>query len=96
MGETMKWAMKMKEVLIAIQSGNPTIIPTDMDGTVHHSAALNPQVDCILIYHNATTLRLVDGSVCFRGNRLEIDVEIVKGREKGLVVRVTETSGEEQ
>jgi len=91
----MKWAMKMKEVLISIQSGNPTITPTDMAGTVHHSTALNPQVDCIFVYNGATTMHLVEGNVCFRGNRLEIDVDIVKGREKCLVVKVIDTSGEE-
>lgn len=95
MGIEMKWAMKMKEVLIHIQHGYPTITPTDMDGTTHHSTALAPQVDCILVYHGATTMHLVDGNVCFRGNRLEIDVDIETGRKKCMVVKVTDTSGEE-
>lgn len=91
----MKWAMKMKEVTIHIQHGYPTITPVDMDGTTHHSTALTPTVDCILIYHGATTMHLVDGNATFRGNRLEIEIDVVKGNQKCLVVKVTDTSGEE-
>ena len=85
----------MKEVLISRMNGIPNITPTDMDGTVHHSMTPAPDIDMILVYYGSTTMYIVDGNVCFKGHQLIIDVDIVRGREKCLVVKVVDTSGEE-
>ena len=93
----MKWKMPMKEVLISRLNGVADITPVDMDGTTHHSMtpAPAPDIDVVLVYYGATTAHIVNGNICIRGNRLILDVEIVKGREKCLVVKVVDISGEE-
>ena len=93
----MKWKQPVKEILISIhgKDGSVSLIPVDMDGTTHHSTAPVEKADVILVYYGATTSHLVDGNVCIRGNRLIIEVDIEIGRLKCLVVKVTDTSGEE-
>ena len=91
----MLWKMLMKEVLISRMNGIPNITPTDMDGTVHHSMTPAPDIDVILVYYGSITMHIVDGNVCFRGHRLRINVDIVRGRLNCLVVKITDTSGEE-
>ena len=92
----MKWAMLMKEILISINGkGAVSLIPVDMDGTTHHSSAPTEYADCILVYHGSMTSHLENGNVCIRGHRLVIDVDIVIGRLKCVVVKVADTSGEE-
>ena len=91
----MKWKMPMKEVLISRMRKDASITPIDMDGTGHHSTAPAQNIDTILVYYGAMTAHIKDGNVCIRGHRLIIDVDIVHGREKCLVVKVTDTSGGE-
>jgi hypothetical protein len=93
----MKWKLPCKEILINIMpDGSVSIIPVDMDGTTHHSTAPTEKVDVVLVYYGAMTSHLESGNVCIRGNRLIIDVDIVIGRLKCLVVKVSDTSGEEE
>ena len=92
------WKLPCKEILISINSkGDVSLIPVDMSGETHHSTCPAPRgsIDCILVYYGAVTSHLENGNVCIRGNRLIIDVEIVVGRLKCLVVKVNETSGDE-
>ena len=90
----MKWERPMREVLISRLNGKSDITPTDMDGDVHHPLT-QPDIDVILVYYGAITSLIKDGNICIRGNRLIIEVDVVIGREKCLVVKVVDTSGEE-
>lgn len=85
----------MKEVLISRMNNVADITPVDMSGTIHHSTIPAPDIDVILVYYGAITSHITHGNICIRGNRLVIDVDIVKGREKCLIIKVTDTSGEE-
>jgi len=88
--------MPVKEILISIfKDGSVSLTPVDMDGTTHHSTAPVEKVDAILVYYGAITSHVEDGNVCIRGHRLVIDVDVVIGRLKCLVVKVTDTSGDE-
>lgn len=90
------WKLPCKEILISINGkGDVSLIPVDMSGETHHSIAPTERVDCILVYYGAVTSHIENGNVCIRGHRLIIDVEIVIGRWKCLVVKVNETSGDE-
>ena len=92
----MKWKLPVKEILISIfKDGSVSLIPVDMDGTTHNSTAPVEKVDCITVYYGAMTSHIEDGNVCIRGHRLIIDVDVVIGRLKCLVVKVTDTSGDE-
>ena len=92
----MKWKLLMKEVLISRLGGKSGIIPKDMSGTVHHEwFPVYEDIELILVYYGAITSHIVDGNICIRGNRLIIDVDIVKGNKKCLVVKVTDSSGDE-
>jgi len=91
----MKWKMLMKEVLISRIGNVANITPTDMDGTTHCSTAPSPDIDAVLVYYGATTALIKDGSICIRGNRLVVDVDVEIGHQKCLVVKVADTSGEE-
>lgn len=87
--------MLMREVLISRLNGEATITPVDLDGTVHHQMEPSANIDVILVYFGALTSHITEGNVCIRGNRLVVDVSVEQGSAKCLVVKVTDTSGEE-
>jgi hypothetical protein len=87
--------MLMREVLISRLNGEATITPVDLDGTVHHQTKSSEDIDVILVYFGALTSLIKEGNVCIRGNRLVVDVSVEHGNSKCLIVKVTDTSGEE-
>ena len=91
----MKWKMLMKEVLISRIGNVANITPIDMDGTTHCSTSPSPDIDVVLVYYGATTALIKDGSISIRGNRLVVDVDIIKGSKKCLIIKIVDTSGEE-
>jgi hypothetical protein len=92
----MKWAFPVKEILISIfPDGSVSLIPVDMDGTTHHSTAPTEKADAIIVYYGSITSHIENGNICIRGHRLIVDVDIVIGKLKCLVVKITDTSGEE-
>jgi hypothetical protein len=85
-----------KELLISMLKGKPSIIPIDMDGTVHHPIKIGSKdTEVILVYYGATTAHLEEGNVCIRGHRLIADVSEEVGNMVCLVVKIKDTSGEE-
>jgi hypothetical protein len=90
----MKWSFPVKEILISIFSdGSVSLIPVDMEGITHHSTSPTEKVDAIIVYYGSITSHIENGNICIRGYRLVVDVDIVIGRLKCLVVKVSDTSG---
>ena len=87
--------MLMREVLISRLNGESVIIPVDLDGTTHHPIKFAADIEVILVYFGALTSLLTGGNVCIRGNRLIVEATVEQGNAKCLVVKVTDTSGEE-
>lgn len=88
------WPNPCREVLVCRMAKKASITPVDMDGCCHHAKEYEG-IETILVYFGAQTALLKDGNICFRGNRLVVATEVVKGRDVCLVVKVTDTSGEE-
>jgi hypothetical protein len=91
----MRWKLPMREILISRLNGKVELTPTDMDHTVHHSMSPSTDAEVIIVYYGALTSLIVDGNVCIRGNRLIVEVDVVNGNRKCIVVHVADTSGEE-
>jgi hypothetical protein len=92
----MKWSFPVKEILISIFSdGSVSLIPVDMEGITHHSTSPIEKADAIVVYYGSVTSHIENGSICIRGYRLVVDVDVVIGRLKCLVVKVSDTSEDE-
>jgi hypothetical protein len=85
----------MKEVLISMIGGKPSITPVDMDGVTHHALGGFGKIEAVLVNYGAITAHITDGNICIRGHRLIINTDLVQGRLMCLVVTVKDTSGEE-
>lgn len=88
------WPLPCKEVLISRLGGNTSIIPTDMDGTVHHPVVVFGQkqpIETIIILYGANTVHLQDGNVCLRGHRLVVETDVCEGRVYCLLVKIKDT-----
>lgn len=88
------WQRPCREVLISKLGMDVSIIPTDMDGTVHHPVTKFGQeepIEVIIVIQGANTMHIKDGNVCLRGYRLMVETETVLGNLMCLVVRVKDS-----